>query len=465
MLCRRVRFGILKASLKSTNCEVLMPKRGKKMLYEERLACIQQVKLGLSDAQIAQESGWSRWAVRKWRRAYLQRGKTGLAPQMGRPSKGVLSSYPAQLRTDLKHFRQTHPGWGPLTLIEELLKLPAYEGVALPSRARIAAFLKEQSLVRRYEHHAGVPNATPAEPLWPHTEWEMDAQGQQTVVGLGKVSIVNLIDVVSRLKVESYPHVWGNGLDWQDYQLVLRCAFVQYGLPQRITLDHDSAFFDNTSLSPFPSRLHLWLVGLGVEVVFITQPPPLQHAIIERGHQTMSAQTIQGQTWTSQRTLWQGLAQRREFLNGLYPSRTLAYRSPLEVFPEAAHSGRDYRPEWEGELLDLEHIYTFLSGGSWYRETNLHGEFWLGMQRYNAGVRGAHTTQEIVFDPVQLEFMAKTTGTENMRRFPAKGLTKIDLMGELLPITRFPNYQLALPLSRQEWRQNQLVKILRGTTI
>ena len=441
-----------------------MPQRGKKMSYEQRLAIARQTMK--TNRQIAEETGWSIWAIRKWRRAYRKRGEIGLASVMGRPKTGVLSSYCPALGGEIEKMRRVHPGWGPVTLVEELALNPSWFGVDLPSRARVAAFLKAKDLVRRYERHAKITSSKSEPALQAHDEWEMDAQGAQEVNGLGKVSIVNIADVVSRLKVESYPHLLGSTkLGWQDYQLVLRCAFVQYGLPKTITLDHDSAFFDNTSASPFPSHLHLWLVGLGINVVFIVKKPPLQHAQIERLHQTLTAQTITGQTWNSQSDLWHGLHQRRDFLNTVYPSRTLLYQAPLEAFPEASYSDRPYRPEWEAKLLDLQRIYTFLAQGTWFRETSLHGEFWLGLRRYNAGTLSARTTQEVTFDPDALEFISKTTGTDRTHRFAAKGITKMDLMGELDPFSRMPSYQLALPLSMETWRKNHLAQLVRGTTL
>ncbi len=440
-----------------------MSRRGKQMPYPERLACGEQALAGKTDTQLAQETGWSRWTIRKWRRAYARQGAVGLAPVLGRPKQGALSTYPLALSTTVERLRRSHPGWGPITLLAELMLRPAYAGVPLPSRARLAAFLKAKHLVRHYEHRVPVPQAPPQAATAAHDEWELDAQGRQVVAGLGTVSVVNIMDVVSRLKVASYPHLWHSGLTWQDYQFVLRCAFVEYGLPQSLSLDHDSAWFDNTSQSPYPSRLHLWLTGLGIAVRFITQPPPKQHALIERGHQTMTAQTLTGQTWPTVSALWQGLEQRRTFLNTVYPSRALDYRAPLEADPTARRSPRAYRPEWEADLFDLQRVYTWLALGHWFRETSLHGEFGLGMQRYNTGRSWAHATVEIRFDPATLEFRVTKVGTTDTQRFAAKGLAPADLMGELPPFFRMPVYQLALPFTLAAWRQTTLGALASGT--
>jgi hypothetical protein len=95
----------------------------------------------------------------------------------------------------------------------------------------------------------------------------------------------------------------------------------------------------------------------------------------------------------------------------------------------------------------------------------LHGEFWLGLQRYNAGILAARTTQEVSFDPHTLEFITKTVGTNQTRRFVTKGLSKTDLMGELASFSNLPSYQLALPFTPDAWRQNHLAQLARGTIL
>jgi hypothetical protein len=102
------------------------------------------------------------------------------------------------------------------------------------------------------------------------------------VEGGGKVSLISIVDVVSRLKTESYPSLETTNPALADYQLSLRRAFLTFGLPEVMTLDHGTVFYDNTTPSPFPTRLHLWLLALGVQVRFTRKRCPTDHAIIER---------------------------------------------------------------------------------------------------------------------------------------------------------------------------------------
>ncbi len=180
---------------------------------------------------------------------------------------------------------------------------------------------------------------------------------------MGKVSLITIVDVTSRLKAESYPSLETTNPALPDYQLTLRRAFLTYGLPQVLTLDHGTVFYDNTTPSPFPTKLHLWLLALGIKVRFTRKRRPTDHAIIERTHQTMTAQALLGQTYTSHADLWAGLDERREVLNRHLPTRALSHKAPLQAYPQAVHSGRLYRPEWEEALLSLEKVCSYLAQG------------------------------------------------------------------------------------------------------
>ena len=79
-------------------------------------------------------------------------------------------------------------------------------------------------------------------------------------------------------EVESFPSIGTTNPPIEDYFLALRHAFTTYGLPQRISLDHGTVFLDNTTPSPFPTRLHLWLIALGIEVQFIRPRRLTDHA-------------------------------------------------------------------------------------------------------------------------------------------------------------------------------------------
>jgi len=441
-----------------------MRRKGQTTSLQERLEIGEKAEAGYTDPKIAAMIGCSIPTVRKWRRRYQEQGRTGLASKMGRPATGALGSKPATMRETVRAWREAQPGWGPDTLLSELERHSHWYQEQLPSRSRIAAFLKQEGLTRRYHKHTELPQPEGGRPQRPHEEWEMDAQGAVSVNGLSKTSTINVIDVVSRLKVESCPCVGTGKPGAADFMLALRRAFLQHGLPERISLDHDASFFQNTSTSPYPMPIHLWLIALGVNVAFIHKSPPAEHSIIERHHQTMEAQALRGPNYSTPEVLWRKLDERRMVLNRWRPTRALGDRAPLAAYPDAQHSGRVYRPEWEEELLSPDRVYRYLAQGRWFRSTGNNGRFLLGGQWYYIGTRHRNREVEITFDAEEVVFICQPAGSEEVVRVPALGLTTRELMGGFADFLRLPAYQLALPFTKEDRQRLELARFLSDTS-
>jgi transposase len=424
-----------------------MSQKGQTTTLEERVTIAERVGAGQSSREIAEALGRPLATIRKWRQRYRREGRTGLSSQMGRPAAGALAATPEEMKDALLLLREQHPGWGAETLRLEIAKDVRFAGLKMPSRARIAAYLKEQKKVRPYERHQDLPEPQAQAIQRPHQEWEMDAQGVTTVTGLGKVSFINLLDVFSHVSIDSHACPNASHPKSQEYQRLLRRAFLRYGLPEQISLDHDSAFYDNKSASPFPSVLHLWLIGLGVQVRFIHLRPPQEHSRIERHHQTIAGQAFAGQSFADVAELQRNLQARMLFLNLEYPTRALDGRPPLQAFPQARHSGRLYSPDQEDQLLDLRRIYAYLQTGRWFRQVSSVGTFTLGGYIYNATTQFADQTLEITFDGTTRTLICLPEKGTVTFQFDVQGLTKSTLMRNAPALPGYIAYQLALPFA------------------
>jgi len=347
-----------------------MRHKGQATTLEERVAIAECVQAGQSSREIAKGLERPLPTVRKWRQRYLREGRAGLSRRMGRPAGGALAATSAEMKDALLELRERHPGWGAQTLRLEIAKDERFAGLVIPSRARIAAYLKEKKRVRKYERHQDLPEPKAQVVQRPHQEWEVDAQGVTPVTGLGKVSFINLLDVCSHTSIDSHACLKASHPKSEEYQRVLRRAFIRYGLPEQISLDHDSAFYDNQSASPFPSVIHLWLIGLGVQVRFIHQRPPLEHSRIERHHQTIAWQAFEGQTFADVTALQRNLQARILFLILEYPTRALDGQPPFRAFPQARHSSRLYDLDAEEHMLNMQRIYDYLQSGRWFRQVS-----------------------------------------------------------------------------------------------
>lgn len=319
--------------------------------------------------------------------------------------------------------------------------------------------------MKKSERHHNLPEPTHRPFQRPHQEWEVDAQGKIAGAGLGSASMVNVLDVFSHLKIDSLPCLRTTPATTQDDQLLLRRACVRYGLPEQISRDPASGFYDNQTASPCPTGLHLWLIALGVGVRFLRKTPPTEPARIERHHPTVTQQAIPGQTFAQLVDLQKALHGRLLFLNTDDPSRSLQGHAPLAVCPQANRTQRPYRLDWERECLDLQRVYAYLAPGRWFRRTSSVGEFSLGSQRYNAGSKRAHQTLDITFDPQTHEFICLPQQERQPFRVVVRGLSKEFLMGDLDPLTAIPAYPLGLPCSPQAWRESVLCLDLDDTTL
>lgn len=417
---------------------------------EERIQIVTLAEAGFTDQQIGQRLGLSLYTARKWRRRAVHGGRAALASKMGRPASGAMSTFPADIRDAVHQMRLNHPGWGPKTLVAELQRDRSLAGRRLPSRSSIARLIQEEGLSRVYERHTQLPDTNRVKAGSPHTVWEMDARGYSKVPDVGIISLINLNDRFSRARLLSFPCLvgkkrWQRHPNTEDYQIALRLAFVDWGLPERMQVDRESVFHDNHTKSPYPTRLHQWLLALGVSLHFGRPRQPQDQAVTERSHQLWAAQALEGQRYDDWYQLYYFLRQRRDFLNCQLPCTTLDEQPPLQAYPEAMHSGRPYRPEWEMQLLDLNRVHAYLAKGRWFRLVSKDGTFSLGGHIYYIGPRWAHQQVEIGFDPDSHSIVCVNPRGDETVRKPVLGLTKNHLMGALAKGINLPMFQLCLP--------------------
>jgi hypothetical protein len=430
---------------------------GRRTTIEERVLICELSEIGFTDRGIGEQMGWSRWTVRKWRRRGRE-GRKVLASAIGRPASGILSAFSASIPETLKFWREAHPGWGPKTLRAELEKDERFKGQKLPSLRSIAAFLKQEEMTRSYERHSDLPQtARVAMAKAPHELWELDARGHEQIPDVGVVALIHLNDRFSRLRLLSYPCLLGKkrctrSPATEDYQLAFRLAFTDWGLPEIIQVDHEGVFYDNGTKSPFPTRIHLWLVALGVSLTFGRKGRPTDQGLTENSHQLWDRQVLQGQTFVDWDDLYHALHQRRDFLNTRLPCASLGDKPPLVACPQAGTPRRPYRPEWERELLDLERVYDYLSQGRWFRYSGKDGNTSLGGQYYLLGCKWEKQQVEITFDPSDQQLVFLAEDGEREQEHAIKGLTTEVLIGELGPLVNLPAFQLALPTTWESWR-------------
>lgn len=401
---------------------------------------------GVKSKDIALELNLSIWTVRKWRQRLKK--KYPIYSSMGRPpTGGSLSSFAQGIREHIEYLRGQRRGWGAKVLHFELKKDPRFSGTKIPSIRAIGLFLKQKGLIKTYEKHIPMPDSQVEATSKPHQLWQMDAQGNTKLENIGPIAMINIKDVCSRSYCMAFPNkkksAYGHSKG-SDYQCALRMAFIENGLPEKIQTDHEAVFYENKGKSPFPTILHLWLIGLGIGQVFSRFHQPTDQAKVERMHQTIEKQTLEGivhQNWESLFNLCQ---QRRKFLNETFPCSTLGNKPPYQAFPQARHSGRYYHPQLEPDMIDLNRIYAFLEKGKWFRAVSKLGSVSIGGQVYYlSGIKGKAQVQ-VLFNAKSLMLSFYDVKERLLHKIPIKGINKKALMGEVF--WKMSNIQLELPL-------------------
>lgn len=184
--------------------------------------------------------------------------------------------------------------------------------------------------------------------------WQMDAKESMHIPGVGLVSFNQARDEFGRVTVLHRVHAEPE----RARQLArltstsafrdCRIVFTEWGLPEAIQTDRDTIYVDSHQ-SPFPNRIVLWWVGLGIQHRLIPRRTPKRNGTVERSHRTLKERTLENQTFASAADLQKQVDADWQELNAECPSRARGCQGkpPLEAHPELLTTQRPYRPEWE----------------------------------------------------------------------------------------------------------------------
>ena len=373
---------------------------------------------------------------------------------MGRPKRGILSTYPSTLRTLIKQIRTKNPGYGASTIRSELIYHYGFKASELPGLSQISAYLKAAKLTRLYEHHSALPKPNEMNVKFAHQLWQLDGRGNEKVGKLGAIALLNIKDVLSKAYISCYPapirSMQGHPCT-ADYQKVLRLGFMDFGLPLGLQTDHASVFYDNNTKSPFPTRFHLWLIALGIELIHSRKYRPTDQAVVERAHEILYQQVLRNtDTPNNWEELFKRCQHRRQALNYHIPSRSCNDQPPLIARPNARKSNRDYAWQAEADFLQLKRVYQYLNKCKWYRKVAANKMVFLGGHAYYIKQATPGEQLEILFCESCQYLIFKNDQALLVGLKPIKGISKEDLMGDAQKIG-LPNCQLTLPLFKENW--------------
>jgi len=426
----------------------------------QRREMLRLAEEGQSYAGVAEQEGVSFWTARKWIRRGKKSGLEKLGSCYGRPATGPLAGFDPMVRYAVLMLKRQHPKWGAEYVVKKLGEKPELRGSKRPSAMTVWRYWR--SFGDRLFAKRDPPKSKIAPSEIPHGVWQMDAKESMKIPGVGLVSFNQARDEYGRVTVLHRVHAeperarnlarMTSETAFQD----CRIAFSQWGMPEAIQTDRDTIYVDSGK-SPFPNRIVLWWVGLGIEHRLIPRRTPKRNGTVERSYRTLDERTLANQEYENAEALQKQVDADWHELNAECPSRAKGCngKPPLVAHPEMLTSKRPYRPEWELDLFDLERVDAYLAGFTWTRTCTSVGQLRMRKIRYSLGYAWAHQDVSVTFEPDQRQFVFTQIRSETRKgkdqpklepvRRDAKNLSVEDITGLSNALKDLPTRQLMLP--------------------
>jgi transposase InsO family protein len=250
--------------------------------------------------------------------------------------------------------RLEHPAWGG----RKISKVLEMAGVSPPSASTITAILRRHQLLdgpgsgaprafQRFEHAA------------PNDLWQMDFKGH-FALGQGRCHPLTVLDDHSRYALELGACANEQGLTVRSR---LERVFERYGLPWRILADNGSPW--GTSGNPERhTRLTVWLLDLGVEVIHGRPYHPQTQGKDERFHRTLKAEVLDGRVFADLGQAQDTFDRWREVYNTERPHQALDMATPATRYAMSARSmPRHIEPPDYEPGVPVRKVH----GGGWFQ--------------------------------------------------------------------------------------------------
>ena len=190
-----------------------------------------------------------------------------------------------------------------------------------------------------------------------------------------------------------------------------------WGRPERIRMDNGHPW---GTMSKLPSALGLWLVGLGVELLYSRPARSTDNPVVERSHgvldQWLEAPRCVDFAACEQRLDWAVYTQRERYRldNG---------QTRLQKHPDLYANPRGYDPQQDSQLWSRYRLRQYLSGFSFQRKVEKNGRITLFANTYSVAQKYARRSVEVHFDATTDYWIICDEYGVELRRHPAKELS------------------------------------------
>ena len=205
-------------------------------------------------------------------------------------------------------------------------------------------------------------------------------------------------------------------------QASVRQAFSRWGRPCGLRVDNGSPW---GSWSDLPTDFALWLIGLGIDMIWNPPAKPQDNGTVERSQGT-------GKRWAEPKScstpeeLQIRLAAMDQIQREEYPIQDGCSR--MALYPQLRHSGRVYTASWEKRNWSLERVFEHMAGYAVTRRVDKTGQIKLHNRNLYIGVLHAGKTVYVMFDPQLCEWIIADEERRELRRKPADYVSRANIV-------------------------------------
>jgi putative transposase len=256
--------------------------------------------------------------------------------------------------------RDAHPAWG----ARKIARCLERDGVAPPAASTVHEILRRNG--RIVAPAGGARASLRFEREQPNLLWQMDFKGWVTLADGTRCHPLTIVDDHSRYAPCLKACADQRGLTVKAH---LTTTFRRYGLPEAIFVDNGAPW--GTSGGERWTKLGVWLLKLGVNVLHSRPYHPQSRGKNERFHRTLAAEVLALQRFRDFDELQRALDRWREVYNFERPHEALAQEVPASRFSPSPRPMPEHLAEAE---YDAHEIVRTVSSTKSY--VSFKGRFW-----------------------------------------------------------------------------------------
>lgn len=200
-------------------------------------------------------------------------------------------------------------------------------------------------------------------------------------------------------------------------QNALREVFTRWGRPERLRVDNGTPW---GSKGDWPTDLALWLIGMGIVMIWNPARRPQDNGVVERSQGT-------GKRWAEPRACrdaaeLQGCLDKMDRIQReSYPSRC---ESRWQTFPGLQEVARSYSRGWERHHWDMDRILAHMADYTALRRVDSKGQVSIYGRNHYVGKPRHGQDIYVSLDPIDREWIFSTLQGVQLRHKVAEEITR-----------------------------------------